>query len=70
MPKRTRAMRRRDNDTLALKWGEYRHKDKIDKPLANAYATVQTVKYQSDGAFFKSRFEPKGSGPKKTWARD
>lgn len=68
MPRRSKAMRRADTDRLSLVWPK--GKDTLDRPLTQAYATVQTVRYQSDGVHFQSRFEPKGSGPKKVWSRD
>ncbi len=59
MVKRSRAQRRADNDSLARVWGDRSGPDRLVNPLKQAQATVQTVRFQSDGTHFKSYFQPK-----------
>ncbi len=70
MVKRSRAQRRADNDSLALVWGDKSGKDRLDNPHKAAQATVQTVRFQSDGNHFKSRYEPSQKRYFKSWGRD
>ncbi len=65
MVKRSKAQRRADCDALSLVWPK--GKDRLDNPHKEAQATVQTVRYQSDGVHFKSRFVSKEAKPRKTW---
>jgi len=68
MVRRTKAQRRADTDSLAMVWPKGR--DTLDRPMKQAQATVQTVRYQSDGVHFKSRFEPKTKVHFKRYGRD
>lgn len=71
MVKRSKAMRRADCDALALRLGKAAQgKDRLDNPSKSIYATVQTVRYQSDGVHMKSRYEPKSDKAKRLWSRD
>jgi hypothetical protein len=68
MVMRSKAQRRADTDSLSLVWPKGR--DTLDRPMKQAQATVQTVRYQSDGVHFKSRFEAKEKVFFKRYGRD